>query len=183
MWPWGHLGVGYLLLVAFARLDRRRPTGGEAIAVGIGTQLPDLVDKPLAWTLALLPNGRSLGHSLLVAVVLVALVWLACRRFDRSTAGVAFGIGYLSHLFGDGLYHALAGEWYYLGFLGWPLVPPVSYGTDKSFLAHFAAFELTPRTGFELAVFGLAVLLWVSDGMPGLSWARRTISRPIAWVR
>ena len=49
--PWGHLAIGYLCLSLAIRARWRVPPQGPAvIAVAIGTQLPDLIDKPLAWT-------------------------------------------------------------------------------------------------------------------------------------
>lgn len=58
MWPWGHAAIGYLLFSMDTRLRYgRRPGGPATILLFFGTQFPDLVDKPLAWTLPLLPSG------------------------------------------------------------------------------------------------------------------------------
>jgi len=74
MWPWGHLAVGYLLWSVLVRDRRfRPPTGAETLLLAVGTQFPDAVDKPLAWSLGVLPNGRSLAHSVFLATAL-------CRR-------------------------------------------------------------------------------------------------------
>ena len=60
MWPWGHLALGYLLHSPLARARfGRPPTDRATLLLVIGTQLPDLVDKPLAWWLGVLPAGRS----------------------------------------------------------------------------------------------------------------------------
>ena len=65
MWPWGHLAVGYLVYSGLSRWRFGRLPGSVAtLAVALGTQLPDLVDKPLAWTVNVLASGRSLAHSL-----------------------------------------------------------------------------------------------------------------------
>lgn len=170
MWPWGHLAVGYLLYTAFVHLrDRRAPTDLATIALAVGTQFPDLVDKPLAWSLGVLPNGRSLAHSLVTALLVVALVELVARRRGYGSIATAFAVGYFSHLVGDALYPALSGDYYSLGFLAWPVVAPIEYETEPSFLAHLTELSLDSLVAFEMGL-GLAVfVLWLADGMPGLA--------------
>ncbi|AQL43337.1 hypothetical protein BV210_11835 [Halorientalis sp. IM1011] len=170
MWPWGHAAVGYLLYTAYRwfRFDLR-PHGVAVVALAVGTQFPDLIDKPLAWQFALLPNGRSFGHSLLVAAVLLAVVWVVARRFDARESVVAFGIGYVGHLFGDALYPALAGDFHYVGFLGWPLIPAIEYDLSSGgFLDHLFALDLGSLALFELGLTVVAVGLWYHHGCPGL---------------
>jgi hypothetical protein len=177
MWPWGHVAVAYLLYSLYARQSRgRSPSGPAAVAVGVGTLLPDLIDKPLSWWVAVLPNGRSLAHSGLTAIALFAILWVIARRYRAEGAVVAFGIGYASHLFADGLYPALGGEFEALAYLLWPVLPPIEYATEQSFVAHFARLSLTPTTGFELALTALALLVWYRDGTPGVDRLRRLIA-------
>jgi membrane-bound metal-dependent hydrolase YbcI (DUF457 family) len=169
MWPWGHLAVGYLLYSAFVHLrDRRAPDGFAAIALAFGTQFPDLVDKPLAWSLGVLPNGRSLTHSLLTAVLLVAVVEFVARRRGDGPIATAFAIGYLSHLAGDALYPALSGNLYALSFLAYPLAPPIEYETAPSFAAHLQHLSLNSLLTFEFALGFGVFALWLLDGAPGL---------------
>jgi len=166
MWPWGHLAAGYLV---YRVLNRDTvPAALPALALALGTQLPDLIDKPFAWTIPLLPNGRSLGHSLVIVLPLLVghLLILDGRR--RQIAA-ALATGYLTHLGTDALYPALSGDWYYVGFLGWPLVPPIEYTSESTGIVdHFLRFELTLTSGFEILLFALAVALWIYDGVPGL---------------
>lgn len=166
MWPWGHLAVAYLLLtlVTHRWLDRP-PRGTEAIAVGGAALLPDLIDKPLAWSLNILPNGRSLGHSLLIALLVIAVLgWYFNGRHDGLTMAVA--VGWLSHLATDGVQPLVTGEWQYLGYLGWPLIPALDYPERHGILAHFASLELTPWLGLELLLVVLSVIAWHHDGRP-----------------
>jgi hypothetical protein len=170
MWPWGHLLFGYLLYSLTQHLwARRRPTAGATLALALGTQFPDLVDKPLAWGLGVLPSGRSLAHSLFVAGVVASLVMAYAESRNRGTEGGAFGIGYLSHLVGDSLYVVPARAWDQLAFLLWPAVPAVDY-PDESFVAQLAKLELpttlTPETTAFAALAGVVVLLWLADGAP-----------------
>lgn len=182
MWPWEHLALGYLLYSPPARLARgRAPTGAEALVLAFATQLPDLIDKPLAWGLDVLPSGLSLGHSLLFAVPLVAAVALAARRGGAPSLGPAFGVGYLSHLLGDVVYNSLDGV-VTVGFLLWPLVSrgsrdaPSLLARVAILWSEFRAFLATP-TGrtyllIEAVFLTVALSLWVIDGAPGLP--RRT---------
>jgi membrane-bound metal-dependent hydrolase YbcI (DUF457 family) len=148
-----------------------------ALAVALGTQFPDLIDKPLAWSLGVLPSGRSLAHSLLTATLVIALVVLYCRRRERSTLAAAFGVGYLSHLFADAISPLLAGEYVFLTFLAWPLTPPPPYGEESGFLSHFASIEFTPFFLVQIGLLLLVLLLWVLDGAPGLGPVRSLPAR------
>jgi hypothetical protein len=153
------------------------------VALAFGTQFPDLVDKPLAWTFAVLPNGRSLAHSLVTALLIIAVLELLLRRRGDGAIATAFGVGYLAHLFGDALYPAMSGEFPALGFLAWPLVPPVEYATEPSFGAHLQQLSLNSSVAFELTLGGAVLLLWLADGAPGLGvvtaiprWVGRKLS-------
>lgn len=178
MWPWGHLAVGYLLYAGLARFQcGEQPTATTAVAVALGTQFPDLIDKPLAWSFELLPNGRSLAHSAVIGLVLVGGLLFVASRLERSDAGVAFGVGYVSHFVGDALYPALDGQLYELGFLLWPILPPIEYSTEQSFVAHLAQLNFGPTFWFEIGLFLLASLVWYADGSPGLprrSWLKNS---------
>lgn len=179
MWPWEHLALGYLLYSGQRRIrGRARPTGGETALLTVGTQCPDLIDKPLAWTFDVLPSGISLAHSLVGTAGLCLLALAVARRRNRLRVGVAFTVGYLSHLLGDVLFYLLADGRLVVRFLLWPLVarPPIGETTFAAelfgLLGGFLAFLSTPRGGlylvFELLLVGGAFLLWAADGRPGL---------------
>lgn len=183
MWPWAHAAVGYLLYVAYLRLrGSGTPTGPAAILLGLGTQLPDLIDKPLAWYLDILPHGRSFAHSLVTGVPLVMLpiAFLLYRRGRRGLAA-AFSIGYLSHLVGDGYTQMLRGEYADLNYLGWPLLSLPQTGTEvEGLLTHLRNIEGSPQFVFGLLLTVLALGLWIRHGAPGLltlrDWAQGRLS-------
>ncbi|WP_254535867.1 metal-dependent hydrolase [Halomarina litorea] len=175
MWPWGHAAFGYLLYRALLSARGSTPTGLPVLALGVGTQFPDLVDKPLAWSFALLPSGRSLAHSLLTAALVIGVGGAVARRYDRRDVAAAFGVGYLSHLLGDALLPLVRLDVVFLRFLAWPLVPPPPYERDSSFAEHLVSLEVTPFFAFGLALTALAVALWVRDGLPGLG----TLAAPL----
>lgn len=183
MWPWGHLGFGYLLLSAYNHLvGRRRPGDLEALALVVGTQFPDLIDKPLGWTLGVLPSGRSLAHSIITAAIVVYAVARLARAYGTSGVGRGFAIGYASHLVGDSYGQVLDGEYGELTFLLWPALPlPEGAGTETSIVAHFRHMEFTPVLLFGLLVGSFAVLVWIFDGAPGVRPVWRALrGKPIS---
>jgi len=172
MLPWGHLAVGYLLYSLSVRLQHHvAPEGPAVIALAVGTQFPDLIDKPLAWTFGILPSGRSLGHSILFVVVISVGVWLIGRRYNRRSEGIALLAGYVSHVVVDVLPAVRAGQWDRLGSLLWPITPAYQYPgeMDRSIIEFLLALDLAvlPVTGIVFGV--LAVGLWVYDGLPGIN--------------
>lgn len=168
MLPWGHAAVGYLLYSLYSRWRLGRPPIGLTVfALGFGTQFPDLIDKPLTWTIPLLPYGRSLAHSLFSFVLILFVLRILFRYPDQRALTTAFGIGYGTHLIGDGLGPVLHGNYFALGYLLWPLTD-VPEGHSRSFIEFFLSLEPTPMMLFGVALSVFTLLLWVYDGMPGI---------------
>ena len=174
MWPWDHAAVAYLLLSAASRgLWGAPPTRRVGIVAVVAGLLPDLIDKPLSWGLGLLPAGRSLGHSLLIAAPTLALLLALGVALDRRRGTVAFAVGYLSHLAGDVAYPLLVDGELRVGFLLWPLVAVDSSGSGggvpylTELLVEFVAVLASPGGVFYLladaALLGLAVAVWRAD--------------------
>lgn len=175
MLPWEHVAVAYLLYSLLVHLWRRhRPSGVPVVVVGVASVLPDLIDKTLGWWLGVLPS-IGLGHSLFFAVPLVLLAW----AFAGGRYGLPLGVGLVTHLIGDVFYKAaVAGRLEY-EFLLWPLVEqPASEGAE--FLSQFwywmgfyVDYLTSPEgmayLGFEVALLGTALLLWIYDGFPGIA--------------
>ncbi|EMA40229.1 metal-dependent hydrolase [Halobiforma nitratireducens] len=178
MWPWGHVAVAYLLYTAYThrRFDRP-PLAAPAVALAVGSQFPDLIDKPLAWTVSVLPGGRTLGHSLLFAALLVPAVYVLATRLERRDVGIAFGIGHLSHLAADVPPSALTGDLSGTEFLLWPLVEqPPEEPVDGILDAILHYYAMGPYELVQFGLFALAAIVWFRDGAPGLEYARRLIS-------
>ncbi|WP_254767801.1 metal-dependent hydrolase [Salinilacihabitans rarus] len=166
MQPPVHLAVGYLCYAAYARWRwDRPPVSGPAVAAVVGAALPDLVDKPL-WLLGAAPVGRTVAHSLPVAVPLAAAGWLLARRAGRPAVGVAFAVGVLSHLAADVPWHLLAGASAELGFLLWPVTSTPAYTGTKPLGSVASVAVTTLWLEAVILVAGLAV--WWRDGAPGL---------------
>lgn len=130
MLPLGHAALAYLLYVGYAAVrNHRLPVRYGFVPLAIGSQFPDLIDKPLAY-IGVLASGRSLAHSLFTFLLITGLVWWIATRFTnpdeepwrqqlRSISPSAFGIGYGSHLIGDSYGRLIAGE--FPRFLLYPL--------------------------------------------------------------
>ena len=172
MFPWGHLAVAYLAYAGYTHWAAGEPPSGwTPIVLAVAALGPDLLDKPLAWSLALLPSGRSLAHSLLLLVpVFGGMVWLASQR-ERSRLGAVVAIGWLSHPVADALGTVFAEGAVLPNFLLWPLLA-VEAADDTGYLIYFLTIEPTPFVVFEAVVTVVAVGLWVYHGLPGLDWLR-----------
>ncbi|MFP8953657.1 metal-dependent hydrolase [Natrialbaceae archaeon A-arb3/5] len=177
MWPWEHAVVAYVLYSALSHaLARAPPSTRETVAVLVGSQLPDLVDKPLAWTFGITETGYSIGHSMFVApVVCLAVYVVAVRNGDRRLAD-AFSLAYLSHLVTDVLNPIRSGRPPELRVVLWPVSSPPT-GDHGGFIDHFGVYFVRYMnailadglsTGIALQfLLGTAVLaLWLYDGAP-----------------
>lgn len=176
MWPWDHLAVGYLTVTALLRLGGEEPPDRPVvIAAVVGSLGPDLVDKPLAWVVSVLPSGVSLAHSALTCAVTLLVLWLV--GLPRRPL-LAFGGGYVAHLAGDAAYGLLTNAPGAPEFLLWPLlsVPPAPptgpvvtvttlFGFYRSFLASPAGqiYLLV-----DLLLFAVTFGIWIRHGTPGL---------------
>lgn len=175
MLPWGHAAVGYLFYSVYSRVRNGKvPAGLAVVALAVGTQFPDLIDKPLAWTFGVLPSGRSLGHSVFaLAMVGGVVLWLGRRR-GALPAAVAFVVGWGSHLMADG-YTLLLGEPTCIRYLVWPLAN-CTYEEDHSFVEFFLALELHALWP-EFALAALTGVVWLFDGAPGLRYLFEQVRR------
>ena len=180
MWPWGHLGVAYILYSLYARgRFRRAPRPDAALAVAVGSQFPDVIDKPLAWY-GVLPGGRTLAHSLAFAWALLVVAYGIGIVLDRIEAATAFVIAHLSHLAADLPPRLLLGYPSGTEYLLWPFISQSTFRfRDRVFeppaLVEFLVTPLTDPFVYQLFQFALLVValgLWYVDGCPGLQYVR-----------
>ncbi|ELZ44928.1 hypothetical protein C464_12990 [Halorubrum coriense DSM 10284] len=135
MLPLGHLTFAYLWYVLYAASSTHRlPARFALIPLAIGSQFPDLIDKPLAYV-GVLISGRSLAHSLFTfAICSLGVYWVAIRFRGRWTpesfaerlrivTPAAFAAGYVSHLVGDSYRSLLIGDFWSVRFLVFPIYP------------------------------------------------------------
>lgn len=175
MWPWEHLAFGYLSYSWYIRVVHgRRLDDDEAVVLVLGTQFPDVVDKPLAWVFGILPSGVSLAHSLLFLIPVCVLLFFVSGRHPASSA---FGAGYGSHLVGDAIYPLATSGNVNPAFLLWPLISRVPsdtrglLGNLMYYTDQFVVFLGTPRGRVyllaEVILLLLTVVIWATDGFPG----------------
>lgn len=176
MFPPVHPGVGYLLYAGLTRVHDAVPSGnGVVLAVVVGAAVPDLIDQPLYYLLAL-PSTRTLGHSLLSALPVSLLAIALVRRSDvPNGVGIGFAIGYLSHLPADALWPLLLGKFRELGFLLWPITLSPDYEGTKEL---FSIGAVTVTTLWvELSLLAVAFLVWRRDEMPGIEPVMRLLGK------
>lgn len=190
MLPWGHLGVGYLVYSIGTRIVlKRAPQGGAVLVLVLGTQFPDLIDKPLNWWFGTF-DGRALGHSLLTTIPICVLMFFVSKRYERGDLAVAFSIGVLTHLLADAWRPLLEGNFKRITYLLWPLFPPPTYPADSlvdhlyRWQFHFRMLQEYPTSLLSLNSFGIQLLLipivffiWALDGFPGIRTAWNLIIR------
>lgn len=196
MWPWEHALFAYLLYSLASHLVLRRPPDGPtALAVVVASQVPDLIDKPLAWQFGIFESGYALGHSVFFVVPLVVFAVVLARHAGRGPVGYGFAVGYLSHLVGDVIpIYVEEGE-LSPGPVIWPLgersTTDHSQGLVERFMELFEpyaadlggellAMDFTPYTLFQLSIAVFAVCLWIADGMPVLSDCYRALKARLA---
>ncbi|MFC7248520.1 metal-dependent hydrolase [Halomicroarcula sp. GCM10025324] len=201
MLPHGHLAVGYLLFSGYARATRRRrPEFREIAFVMLGTQLPDLFDKPLALLGGGFAGGRTVGHSMIFAVPFVLAVGVLIHgRTEAWGPAVAFAVGYVCHPFVDASLFLLQGtvakDFLEVSFVVWPLTIPgpaiVSALTGVPGLSDLIAIKpvwtarhlpTAPVIGWwiraaEAVLALLAAIVWWADGVPGME------KLPDGWIR
>lgn len=178
MLPWGHAAVAYLLYwLVLWRRDRLPPEGWAVLSLGFGTQFPDLVDKPLAWSFSVLPAGRSLAHSTVTLAVVAVAVLAVANRHRVVGPAVAFLVGYASHIVADAVAPVSRGEYHALAYLIYPLVPLPTPEHDFGLLTFFFRLEPTPMLTLGLVLTAVALWRWYRDGTPGLAELRWFVDR------
>ena len=122
--PLSHFYAAFVPVVAYWLVRYRRfPAGTTILLLFFATQFPDVVDKPLAWGLGILPSGRMIAHSVVVAVPIWLGISVYAHRIDRQLEGGVVVFGYASHIVGD-FYPilTLGTEYYFFPNLFWPLL-------------------------------------------------------------
>lgn len=178
MWPWGHVAVAYLVYSAFVRRRyRQSPNSTPVFAVLLASQLPDLIDKPLSWSFGVLPGGRTLGHSVFFAALVLPLLLAVAVRYDRTETGEAFCLGYVLHLLSDLPPSFFGGGLDEATYLFWPVLDQPDYAEPESLLGGFLRYSMGSYEWFQLGLFALALVVWYYDGRPGLGYVRLQLGR------
>ena len=178
MWPWGHLAVAYLLYSALTRWKDSSVSGGLAVfALAVGSQFPDLIDKPLGWSLGVLPGGRTLAHSVFLAAVLIPFIYMLATEYSQSEPATAFIVGYVVHLLTDIPPSVASGGFEDLTFLFWPVLEQPEYEEVDSILDGFLRYSMGGYEWAQLALLALAIVVWYRDGRPGIAYVQLQLER------
>lgn len=187
VFPLGHAAVAYLFYVVYAAATTRRlPARWALVPLALGSQFPDLVDKPLAYV-GVLTYGRSLAHSVFSLIVVSGLVWLVTRQFKKRWEATdwreqlrvlfpaAFTVGYVSHLFGDVYRLVLSRQFLEGRFLLYPIyaVPGASADQTPPWIRILDYYQHTANH-LEIGLILLAVALFIGVRL----WIARSKSRP-----
>jgi hypothetical protein len=132
-----------------------------------------------------LPTGQSLAHSLLFALPLIGLVVALARASGRTAVGLAFGVGYLSHLPADAVYPVVFGGGLRGSFLLYPLVEIEPYampglGPRLAAMADNVGPLLSSPLGIlyvlaDALLVTAAFVVWYRRDCPGLGLLRRWV--------
>ena len=160
--PSEHFIIAFLPIAAYAVIRDQRLPSLPLIAVAfLGSQFPDLVDKPLAYELSLIPTGRVFMHSLPFAIPLAIAVVAYGIRTERVRLAVAFAFAHLSHLVADNQ-QLLPPNPRVSPDLLWPLQPPVARSAIPNW-AGSGSVNLHLWTAFSVTVLALAAYVLVVD--------------------
>jgi hypothetical protein len=126
MLPIEHFVVAFLPVSAYVLgRDRRLPIPGLVAIVFVGSQFPDLIDKPLAYQFGLIPSGRVFMHSLPIAGPFLTIIMLYGWYTGRPRVTSAFVFAHLSHLFADNYRALLQPNPSVPSDLFWPITQPI----------------------------------------------------------
>jgi inner membrane protein len=142
-----HLGVGATLV--YVTLGRRRI---DYRFILIGAVVPDLIDVPLSYVFGW-PGHRGPAHTLL-AVIIVTVFVIVAFRGTRRLSLFGLGVGWLTHLVGDGM-------WSVPRTFLWPLFGTRFGGSpSEPYSVDLLVHPLSHLTTWGGEVVGLAILFW-----------------------
>jgi len=147
MFPIEHFIVAAGPVIAYSFVhDRRLPPLQLFAIVFVGSQLPDLIDKPLAHQFHILPSGRVFIHSLPIAIPISCLVGWYAWQTDRPRAGGAFVFAYFSHLVAD----------------NWRVLSPPNPTLSRDLLWPLRPAMSRPRVPSWAGVHSINIHLWTA---------------------
>jgi len=163
MFPVEHFLVALFPVSMYALVcDRRLPGVRLATIAFIGSQLPDLVDKPLAYQFGLIPSGRVFMHSLPIALPFLLGTMIYGWKTERNRLSVGFSFAYLSHLVADNYRPLFGPNPRIRSDLLWPFADPVSRPDVPSW-AGVGGIHTTLWTAFSLLVLSAAGIIILID--------------------
>lgn len=162
MIPIEHFLLAAIPICAYVYLRDRHISLRLLAIVFVGSQFPDLIDKPLAYMFHLIPTGRVFAHSLPIAIPIWIVVFAYGWWTDRIRLSAAFVVAYLSHLLGDNYQALLPSDLHIPSDLLWPFRPPI----PRSEVPHWAGPEsinIYLWTSFSIIVLSITAYYLLVD--------------------
>ena len=159
MFPHQHFIVAVVPVVAYVIVsDRRLPTIHLMGILFLGSQFPDLVDKPLAHQFVMLPSGRVFMHSIPIVLPFLLILGVYGWQTNRLRLSLAFGFAHLSHLFTDNLTALLSSTPQIPPELLWPILSPTASPVTPSW-AGPGGIYVPLWTAFSIVVLSFLVVV------------------------
>lgn len=151
-----------LIPVAFYMLFRRRclPSLELTAVTFVGSQFPDLIDKPLALQLNLIPTGRVFMHSLPIAIPVWVFIVIYSWKTNRLRGGSAFVFASALHLIADNYPTVAAGQ------MPSDLLWPFLSATPRPHIPYWAgpmSINIHLYTLFSVAVLSVTAYYFLQD--------------------
>lgn len=162
--------IAFLPVLAYVLVrDRGLPSARLVAIVFVGSLFPDLIDKPLAYELSLIPSGRVFMHSLPFAIPLMAIVGVYGWKTNRLRASGVFAFAYSSHLAVDNHEEYMEAGSQIPSDLFWPFLSPVSRPAVP-WWAGADQINVHLWTAFSLAVLAVLAYFLVRDVHRQFEW-------------
>lgn len=159
MFPHQHFIVALVPVVAYVLVsDRRLPTRHLVGVVFLGSQFPDLVDKPLAHQFVVLPSGRVFMHSVPTVLPFLLVLGVYGWKTERLGLSLAFGFAHLSHVLADHTSSLLSTNPQLPPELLWPFLPPTASPVTPSWAGPGGIF-VQLWTAFSIVVLASSIVV------------------------
>lgn len=173
MLPPEHFLVAFIPLLVYVLVrDKQLPSLRFVAVVFLGTQFPDLIDKPLAHQFGVLPSGRVFMHSLPTAIPVLLIIGLYGWKTNRLRLSSAFIFSHLSHLLADNYRLLIQSKPQIPADLLWPLTQPIARPVAP-YWAGARGINVRLWTIFSMIVLSISVCILIVDILEQFSIPKR----------
>ena len=163
MLPPEHFLVAFIPLLVYVLVrDKQLPSLRFVAVVFLGTQFPDLIDKPLAHQFGVLPSGRVFMHSLPTAIPVLLIIGFYGWKTNRIRLSSAFIFSHLSHLLADNYRLLIQSNPRIPADLLWPLTQPIARPVTPHW-AGTGGINVYLWTGFSMIVLSISTYAMIHD--------------------
>jgi len=161
--PPEHFLVAFIPLLVYVLVrDKQLPSLRFVAVVFLGTQFPDLIDKPLAHQFGVLPSGRVFMHSLPTAIPVLLIIALYGWQTNRIRLSSAFIFSHISHLLADNYRLLIQSNPRIPADLLWPLTQPIARPVTP-YWAGTGGINVYLWTAFSIIVLSISTYAIITD--------------------